>query len=279
MMDTPQKPIKLARNSQGDLGPKDWIKEGDGLYVSARHLWASWVVKSRKFENLRDFKNMRREFINHVNVSNGFPKASILLIGYCVEMYLKAGLTKLFIGYPDDSFRSQLRSYSHNFRAIASDLLTNISHQQISDLDSLKNFVLNDARYPVEGGENEEYVNSYNKRYRKIFNANSFKRYCMLAKHIKHEVGKIDSDSSNPCSHKSWEVGQDGFLCYRYGGNLPPRITYRNCSSEPLQDDVVGEVKDLMEQNDIHIPGRFADYMLFVEVVKQNGIRQLKKKR
>ena len=272
-----QIPIKLARNSQGDLGPKDWIKEGDGLYVSARHLWASWLVKARKFERAEDLKAIRKTLINHMHTTNGFPKASILLIGYCVEMYLKAGLTKLFIGYPDDVFRRQLRNYSHDFPLLAVDLLGNISAEQKEDLESLKNFVLNDARYPVEGGQNDKYVTNYNTRYRKIFNAHSFKRYCRLAKYIKDQIGRIDSDSSNPCSHSAWDVGRDGFLCYRYGGNLASRITYRRCSSETCQSVAKSDVAELIEENNIHLPGCFSDYQIFAEIVKPNGKKHLKK--
>ncbi|MBK3473788.1 hypothetical protein JJD61_24085 [Pseudomonas carnis] len=269
--------VRLSRHGQGDLGARDWGKEGDGLYASARHLWASAIVKSRRFERLRDPRSIKKNLNRYVVVNSGFPKASILLIGYCVEMYLKGGLTKQLIGCADDVFRSTLKTYSHGLDKLAKDLIEDLSKQQLQDLRALSNFVLNDARYPVEASNNQEYVDKINSRSRSINNGLAFRRYCLLAKHIRTTIGRIDGDSSNPCSSSSWDVDSDGYLCYRYGGNLPPRITYRRCSvSSRLGPVTYQEVVDLVENSEIVLPGPIDDYQIYSDQDKK-GKRVLKR--
>lgn len=269
--------VKLTRHGQGDLGARDWGKEGDGLYASARHLRASALVQTRRFERYQDIHSIRKHIVRAFTVNTAFPKAFVLLLGYCVEMYLKAGLTKQLIGCADDVFRSTLRSYSHKYDQLATDLLGKLSNEQINDLKTLSNFVLNDARYPIEANTNEEYVEKTNRRAKAIYNGSAFRRYCHLAKHIRAGIGKIDNDSSNPCSTGHWSVDNDGYLCYRYGGNLPQRITYRRCTASVTEGPVTWqEVADLVSDNGLVIPGSIEDYQIYADQEK-TGKRILKK--
>lgn len=269
--------VKLTRHGQGDLGARDWGKEGDGLYASARHLWASALVQTRRFERHQDLHTIRKSINKAIIVNAAFPKASVLLIGYCVEMYLKGGLTKQLIGCADDVFRSTLKSYSHSYDKLAKDLIGELSSEHRDDLKALSNFVLNDARYPVEASTNEEYVDKTNRRAQAIYSGQAFRRYCRLAKQIRARIAKIDNDRSNPCSTSHWKIDHDGYLCYRYGGNLPRRITYRRCTASATEGPVIWqEVADLITDNGVIIPGSLHFYEIYVDHEK-NGKRALKR--
>jgi hypothetical protein len=270
--------VKLTRHSQGDLGAKDWGKEGDGLYASARHLWATSIVQSRKFERLEDVGAIRKTLHKHSTINLAFPRASVLLIGYCVEMYLKGGLTKLLIGCADDVFRSTLRTYSHSLDKIACDLFDDMTETQISDLKSLSKFVGNDARYPVEANNNEEYVDRYNSRARSIYNGTAFNRYCDLAKDIRARISRTDNDSSSPCSTSHWTVDGDGYLCYRYGGHLPSRITYRRGTTTNDQGAITrAEIIEVLGIAEAFLPGPVDSYAMYADVKAKRGRRTLVK--
>jgi hypothetical protein len=274
---TPSK-VKLTRHGQGDLGARDWGKEGDGLYASARHLWASSIVKARKFEKLEesgDIRSIRRALPHYSIVNSAFPKASTLLIGYCIEMYLKGGMTKLLIGCADDVFRSELRRYSHDLEKLAKILIAELDPTQLTDLKSLSQLVLNDARYPVEANDNADYVKKYNARASMIYNGASFRRYCRLAKYIRSRIVRIDNDSSDPCSTSHWKVDENGYLCYRYGGHLPPRITYRRCTSHAHTGAVtLSEVEELITATGIILPGPDSAYQIFSDQAKGDQINR-----
>ncbi|MEE4960806.1 hypothetical protein V2K05_10400 [Pseudomonas alliivorans] len=269
--------VKLTRHGQGGLGAADWGKEGDGLYASARHLWATAIVRFRQFERLEDIRIIRKIINRRTIINRSFPRASMLLIGYCVEMYLKGGLTKLLIGCADDVFRSTLKSYSHDLEKLAKDLIPDLNKTQRSDLRSLSKLVLNDARYPVEANSREEYVKLSNKRASTIHNGTTFRRYCQLAKHLRARIALIDADSNDPCSTSHWRVDVDGYLCYRYGGHVLPRMTYRRCTSADLTEEVTyEEVLTVIKNAGLLLPGAIETYAIYADQVK-NGKRMLKK--
>lgn len=272
-------PSKLivTRHGQGDLGARDWGKQGDGLYVSARHLWASFIMDARRFERTDDARQLRKTIARHAIVNAGYPKAAILLIGYCIEMYLKGGLAKLLIGCAEDTFRSTLKAYSHSLEKLAKEIIHDLSKAQLDDLKTLSKFILNDARYPVEANTSTEYVDKTNERSKIIYNGLAFRRYCKLAKHIRCRIAKIDNDSSSMCSTRHWIVDVDGYLCYRYGGGLPPRITYRRCTSSSVELQVTAEeVRGLLAQAGQLLPGPIDEYEIYADSAK-DGKRKLKR--
>lgn len=202
----------------------------------------------------------------------------MLLIGYAVEMYLKAGLTKLLLGCADDVFRATLKSYSHNLARLGADLIPDMDKSQLNDLESLAKLVLTDARYPVEANSKEEYVTLYNKRYAEISDDQNFRRYCKLARHIRDRIARIDADSSNSCTSSHWIVDEDGYLCYRFGGHLPPRITYRRCTSSEQPGEVTAqEVRELIKAAKILLPCPVDSFAMYEDHLNiKNGKRYLK---
>src|SRR5437764_8658260 len=87
---------KLNFRSEAIFHPDSWVQEGDGLLASARALRALWAQKRR------DIRRMRPPDLRGIwPMLSGHPTASMLLVGYAIEMYLKAGLAKWLQGCPE----------------------------------------------------------------------------------------------------------------------------------------------------------------------------------
>lgn len=239
---------RLQTRSQGDLSHRDWQKEGDHLLLSARHMRLSLLLESRKFLRAIKFEEFKRVPRSHQKL-NAFPKASMLLIGYSIEMYLKSGLTKLLHGCGEELFRCQLREYSHNLCSLAEDLCLPLDKQDLLDLETLSGYVRNDARYPVSIGPDETYVDAFNKRSRSMDNPHDFRRFCNLAKRIRERVNLINNDRRNPASLHSWTVDGDGYLAFRLGGNLPTRVIVRYSSLQLAGEQPFENMEALAKTN------------------------------
>jgi len=200
------------------------MKEGEHLFVSAKVMRARWIVKRRK---------LRRSIVHRAPSAGawaeleGLPKASVLLLGYAVEMFLKAGLSKAYAGCPETLFDRDLRRYSHDFKKLAKAVAFDATYQDKQDLNTLREMVLYDARYPVKPDEQTSAIELQADRTSVIWSRAHFTRLRHLVLRIKAHVAKIDRDSTNPCSVTSIAVDDDGYVVYRVGGWLPPRVTYR----------------------------------------------------
>jgi hypothetical protein len=163
----------------------------------------------------------------------GLPRASMLLLGYAAEMYLKAGLVKIYTGCRNAMIDREVKAFGHDFVRIAKEISYPISQDIEDRLSMLKRFVEVDARYPVDGPQaseldmNVEYANSVNHRTGLMWSSKNFSELCALVKSIRIHAQKIDGDSGNPASFRRLELPRGGYLALRYGGNLESRVTYR----------------------------------------------------
>lgn len=151
----------------------------------------------------------------------------MLLLGYAIEMFLKAGLSKAYAGCPETLFDRDLRRYSHNFKKLAKALAFEATVQDKQDLNTLHEMVLYDARYPVKPDARNTAIELQAERASVIWSKAEFTRLRHLVLRVKAHVFKIDRDSMNPCSVTSIAMDDDGYVVYRVGGWLPPRVTYR----------------------------------------------------
>lgn len=240
---------RLQIRSQGDLSHRDWQKEGEHLYISARHMRLSFLQEIRKIQRAVTIKDQIKVIPKAHQKINAFPKAAMLLLGYAVEMYLKSGLAKLLLGCGEELFRCTLREYSHNFRNLAYDLHLSLDEQCLLDLASLSSFVKNEARYPVSVGPDETYVDAFNKRSRSMDNAKDFRRFCLLAKRIRRQVNLINNNSKAPATLHSWTVDGDGYLAFRLGGNLPAHAIMRYSSLQSRSPSPFENMAELAKEN------------------------------
>lgn len=217
----------LNSRSEGQFNPTNWIKEGNHLFASAKAARATWVVKRRKLKRSLSAVGKWTHGTGMWAELEGLPKASVLLLGYSAEMFLKAGLAKAYQGCSEGMFDRDVRQFSHNFKQLAKEVAFEVTSQDRKDLGTLQKMVLFDARYPVKPSENASSNEQQAARMQIVWSKSEFTRMRHLVLRIRTHVSKIDMDSKNPATVASIKIDDDGYVVYRVGGHLPPRITYK----------------------------------------------------
>ncbi len=87
--------------------------------------------------------------------------------------------------------------------------------------------VLFDARYPVKPVEHATVIHLQAERMFVVWSKEEFTRLRQLVLRVKAHVSKIDMDNTDPMTVSSIKIDEDGYVVYRIGGRLPPRVTYR----------------------------------------------------
>jgi hypothetical protein len=270
---------RLSKTSQGEFHYMDWIKEGVGLYDSARSVRTTWLLKKRRF-NRSGKPILSMEGLRFLSQLTALPRSSMLLLGYSVEMFLKSGIAKLFVGSSESIFKHSIKNtYSHNLERMAIDLQFNPTKQDILDLRKLQEYVLAEARYPVSLKPDEDYTEKLNNQNRTFQDRTEFSRLCELALRIKRHILTIDSTSSDPMSHGSWAVDDDGYFCYRIGGTLNGRITYRLSAYQKKHDlTSIDDVKEFACYWQPAVAVFWNKCDVFEELVSSSGKAQLLKR-
>lgn len=106
-----------------------------------------------------------------------------------------------------------------------------------------------DARYPVFVPEGRTYSATVNQQTGKIWSQSNFNSFAEMTNRIRTYSKSIDSNTNNPASFISLSVDEDGYVAFRVGGNLPPRITYRLSSEQKRngqtsKDDIEALIKE-----------------------------------
>jgi hypothetical protein len=218
---------KLSHRSVGQFNPQDWLKEGDHLFAAAKASRATWIVKRARLRRSLDVHREWRYGRGMWGHLEGLPKASVMLLAYAIEMYLKAGIAKAYVGCREEMFIRDLRRiFSHNLNRMAREIALSASQRDDEDLDLLSE-LMRGGRYPVEAQDTHDYVTKKNARTQNLWNRAQFLRFRLLARRIRNYAALIDKDSACTASHGSWQVDRDGYLAFRAGGHLPSRITYQ----------------------------------------------------
>ncbi|MEP2785063.1 MAG: hypothetical protein ABJP33_21920 [Pseudoruegeria sp.] len=242
---------RLSNKSTGQFDPKKWISEGDGLLASSRKVRELWGSHREDFgRTVRQENEGQRPTAEDWTLLTGLPRTSMLLLGYAVEMYLKAGIAKAYIGCGNTMFERDVKSrFRHNLDDMAQELAFPREPGDQNRFQKLKNMVLVDARYPIFVPENETYAKAVNQQTSRIWSENEYADLSGLGQRVRDHVSKIDADSTNCASFNSFNIDDDGYLAFRSGGHLPPRITYRLSTEMRAANHIEAvDVKALLDQ-------------------------------
>ena len=235
---------RISKRSVGEFNPKNWINEGDGLMASSRKLREIWDNHRQVFSTVEKGQETKDDW----DLLTGLPRASMLLLGYSVEMYLKGGLTKAYHSCSEEMFQRDIkRRFGHKLISLADEIVFPLQNDDENSLKLLQDMVLFDARYPVFVPKGATYSDAANLRTWKIWSQSNFNSFTELANRIREHSKSIDSTSNNPASFISVNVDEDGYVAFRAGGNLPPRLTYRLSSKQKRSGQTsVNDVKALI---------------------------------
>ena len=220
---------RISSRSAGQFDPKNWFTEGNGLLASSTKMREIWTNHRQTFsQTVQERRSGKRDSLSDWSLLTGLPRASMLLLGYSVEMYLKAGLVQAYKGCSEEMFERDVKDrFGHKLVSLAKETAFPLQDGDEAHLNLLIDMVLVDARYPVFVPRSTPYADAVNQQTGRIWSNENYQAFTELANRVKVHSRTIDSDSNNPASCPSYNVDDDGYLAFRVGGNLPPRITYR----------------------------------------------------
>lgn len=216
---------------KGIFNKNSWINEAENHICSSSFLNEHSKKSREQLNVLTDkrnktgVKNNRREILNLIKEVEASSKSSLLLLGYSIELYLKAGLVRLHQNTTREDFNKLLRrKYSHNLKTSAKLLGIDLSSDDEISLDRIKELVLDEARYPVTPEDTHDYFCKANRVNSEVWSKTLHSDWFVLAQKIKNHVQSIDSDTKNPAMFFRFQINDDGYCAFRFGGNLPPYL-------------------------------------------------------
>lgn len=166
----------------------------------------------------------------------------MLLLGYAVEMYLKAALAKAYVGCRTASgdqiglFDRDVRRFGHDYARLAAAIEFEVSAQDLDDLHLLRQMVVDSARYPLMPARDLTdkdlgRFDELNTTTGTIWSEEKFNALVVLVKRTRAYAQMIDADSKAPASFgRFMPINDDGYWVSRTGGHLSPRIVFRYSS-------------------------------------------------
>lgn len=124
---------------------QSWLNEAD------RHLMSAKFLRRIKRRRRNDFRksSVDSNRLNHILVMSATTHSSMLLIAYAVELFLKAGLTHVYIGCPMNLFKREVKQkYGHKLVKLAKDIEYPSLSQNSDRLKGLEKIVRSEGRYP-----------------------------------------------------------------------------------------------------------------------------------
>lgn len=265
----------INRKSVGQFNSSEWLKEGNGLYATSQKIREDWEEHRSRISEAIQSESRPSE--NSWTLLTGMPRASMLLLGYAAEMYLKAGLAKAYIGCNEEMFARDVKSkFGHKLENLANEVAFLFLDNDSGNLAILKSMVLVDARYPLVVQGNSSYPTEINKQTSCIWNSDKYAELSSLVDRLCEHVTKIDQDSSNPAHFQYYRIDSDGYLSFRMGGNLPTRITYKVSSN--LKDSgraTLQDVRGLFQSDNHHlVRDRWEQAFIYEDGEKENGTKK-----
>jgi len=221
-MQKPSSHSKLIDGRAKDgFDKQSWIEEAD------RHLRSARILRdSRKRRRAAHRKNPRRG-IDNILAMDAAVHSSILLVSYAIELFLKAGLTRVYIGCSKELFGRDVKRYGHDLVKLAREIEYPVSSITKKHLHELRSIILSEGRYPFLSETCESQRNRINQRAHRFWSDERFKVFCSLADDIRTHAQLLDGDSNDPASYSNAAIDHDGYFAFRCGGRLPPRITVK----------------------------------------------------
>ncbi len=266
---------RLSRRSVGQFNPRAWLNEGDGLIASAKVTRELWKNHRQEFsESIKDRRSGIRDGTLDWSKLTGLPRASMLLLGYSVEMYLKAGLVKAYHGCSEEMFCRDVRGkFGHKLVKIAQQICFSFEENDRENLNLVKDMVLIDARYPVLVEDRTSHSDVVNKQTQRIWNEENFDAFVNLANRVKKHASAIDQDTETPAYFMSYNIDEDGYLAFRSGGHLPSRITFRVSAAQRREGKTsTDDVKSLFASDEfVRLTYHWDQAWIYEDGRKENG--------
>ncbi len=224
-----RKSVKLIKHTTTyGYDKKSWLDEADRLRQSAKMLR---TIRKRRRTSFRRATETNR--LRHVRAMEAAAYSSNLLLGYAVELYLKAGATTIYRNCSKELFNKEIKGkYGHNLARLARDIEVNYSADEGKILQALRKIILYEGRYPPLADTQRDHLKMLTERSIKFWSDDRFGQGMKLCNRIRSYVRKIDNDVNKPSSLFGYRVDDDGYFAFRCGGHLRTRITVKYSSKQ-----------------------------------------------
>lgn len=205
---------------------QSWIDEGDRL------LRSSGILRDSRRRRRVAQRNGSASGIANILQMEAAVHGSVLLLAYATELFLKAGLTRLYIGCTHELFRRDVKRYGHNLKRLATEVEYPCTDEIKRHLKEMQSMILSDGRYPFLSETENEQAGRNNARALKFWSDDHYRDLLGLCKSIREHVTSLDHDSNNPSSILSYRIDDDGYVAFRCGGRLSPRLMVKYSSQQ-----------------------------------------------
>ena len=230
-------PLLSPMKRVGQYSPKEWMKESEAQLKSS--VFLRDIAKSKKGEVERLLQNHRSKkhrleagLFQHLFDKDAANKSSFLLLGYAIELVLKAGVVKYCRGLPDALVKESVKKYSHKSEKMAIDLGMRLESGEKEMLVEMEQMVRADGRYPLSEEDSIKHIELYNKLNEKFRDEEYYDAFWDIYQKLFAAVKLLDNDRANPSHVMVNTIDQDGYLVVRHGGGLPIRATIKYSSEQ-----------------------------------------------
>ncbi len=239
-------------SEKGIYNKKNWISEADNHFFSSTALRKLFSTTKQEINpQLKTFFRTTNSESDGVKVnsmikeSEAAAKSSILLIGYAIELYLKAGLVRIYQNMPRADFDKTIKNHGHNLVDISSLLGIRLSKNENKALERIKKLILDEARYPLTPSGPDSFHEKSNRISSEVWGENSYNTWKSLAQKIKEYVSQIDCSKADPVHTCALNIDSDGYCLFHIGGTLQPYVTVKYSSNQVK--DKKDNIKHLLE--------------------------------
>ncbi|KHT36896.1 hypothetical protein [Pectobacterium carotovorum] len=280
-------PIKSS-GEHGIFNKLDWIKEAESKKISADLLRKISCEKKQEYYLLknsgRDNRALQEEIIDILSVRQSANKTSVLMLGYSIELLLKACSVSLLIHAPKSVLNDTVKKYSHDLLAIAKDLEFTLSASEYKFLETISSYVKLECRYPVSPESINDYCDKINAINSFISNDDYYSLGLGFYERIRELLMSIDGTPNDMKFHGRIDVDSDGYMIFRYGGFNPVVIfkysSFQNQKKlnnlEMMRSVIINKNKDNKSISSYLIEKSWNEAMFF-EVKSNNLLKKLNK--
>lgn len=258
MTDKPYTETSIRQSGEkGTYNKADWVREARLHLLSAKMLRECSSQKKVLISSLigSEHQSKRREINNLISEREASNKSSFLLMGYAFEMLLKSGVVCLYVDIPRQVMIRDIKQiYSHKLRHLAKEIEVPLNADELRKLDVLSKWIVDSARYPVTPHNELSYSEQWNELIRDFWNDVQFEEYLSLYDKIYSYVSQIDAISDDPKTSNKWSIDDDGYVIYRIGGKLKPRLIVRYSSKQKDSGNDNKESMKILMLNNVDHP-------------------------
>ena len=212
------RPELIDGRARDGFDKQSWIEEAD------RHLRSAKILRDSRKRRRAALSKKPRPRIDNILAMDAAVHSSVLLVSYAIELFLKAGLTRVYVGCSKKLFERDVKRYGHNLVKLAREIEYPLPDATKKHLRELQSVILSEGRYPFLSENSELQRDRVNQRAHRFWSDERFEDLRRLAGAIRTHALMLDGDSKNSAWYSNAAIDCDGHFAFRCGaGSIQKR--------------------------------------------------------